>query len=114
MGREWPWAATRRKCATTLRRGQGKPQIQEVTRRVRAPICKRLVSSPIPHCVSSPARSNRGRTVQTRERSVETAVVRRLREWAGLIQRVGPYLLIEIVLPGGTLLALLLFLYQRR
>ena len=26
----------------------------------------------------------------------------------------GPYLLLEILLPGGTLLALLLFLYRRR
>jgi hypothetical protein len=29
-------------------------------------------------------------------------------------QRLGPYLVLEILLPGGTLLALLLFLYQRR
>lgn len=28
--------------------------------------------------------------------------------------RLGPYLVLEILLPGGTLLALLLFLYQRR
>jgi hypothetical protein len=28
-------------------------------------------------------------------------------------QRAGPYLLIEAVLPGGTLLALLLYLYRR-
>ena len=34
-----------------------------------------------------------------------------LRGWA---QRIGPYLLIEAVLPGGTLLALLLFLYRTR
>lgn len=31
-----------------------------------------------------------------------------------LAQRFGPYLVLEILLPGGTLLALLLFLYQRR
>jgi hypothetical protein len=31
-----------------------------------------------------------------------------------LCQRLGPYLFVEIVLPGGTLLALLLFLYRRR
>ena len=31
-----------------------------------------------------------------------------------LAQGFGPYLLLEIVMPGGTLLALLLFLYQRR
>jgi hypothetical protein len=29
-------------------------------------------------------------------------------------QKVGPYLILEMVLPGGTLLALLLFLYRRR
>jgi hypothetical protein len=29
-------------------------------------------------------------------------------------QQLGPYLMLEILLPGGTLLALLLFLYQRR
>ncbi len=29
-------------------------------------------------------------------------------------QRFGPYLLIEILLPGGSLIALILFLYQRR
>jgi hypothetical protein len=44
---------------------------------------------------------------------VETAVVRKVRDWAGVVQKFGPYLLLEIVLPGGTLIALLLFLYQR-
>jgi hypothetical protein len=29
-------------------------------------------------------------------------------------EKAGPYLLLEIFLPGGTLLALLLFLYRRR
>ena len=29
-------------------------------------------------------------------------------------QNIGPYLMLEILMPGGTLLALLLFLYQRR
>jgi hypothetical protein len=29
-------------------------------------------------------------------------------------QRLGPYLMLEILLPGGTLFALMLFLYQRR
>jgi hypothetical protein len=29
-------------------------------------------------------------------------------------QKVGPYLLLEILLPGGTLLALLLFLYRHK
>ena len=31
--------------------------------------------------------------------------------WA---QKLGPYLILEIVMPGGTLLALLLFLYRCR
>ena len=33
---------------------------------------------------------------------------------AQLVTKWGPYLMIELVMPGGTLLALLLFLYQRR
>ena len=32
----------------------------------------------------------------------------------GFLRRLGPYLVLEILLPGGTLLALLLFLYRRR
>lgn len=31
-----------------------------------------------------------------------------------LLQKAGPYLLLEVLLPGGTLVALLLFAYQRR
>jgi hypothetical protein len=31
-----------------------------------------------------------------------------------LARRLGPYLMLEILVPGGTLLALLLFLYRRR
>ncbi len=31
-----------------------------------------------------------------------------------LAQRLGPYLLIEAAMPGGTLLALLLYLYRAR
>lgn len=31
-----------------------------------------------------------------------------------LVQDFGPYLVLEIVMPGGTLLALWLFLYRRR
>jgi hypothetical protein len=30
-----------------------------------------------------------------------------------LLPRIGPYVLVEIVLPGGTLIALLMYLYQR-
>jgi hypothetical protein len=31
-----------------------------------------------------------------------------------LLVRVGPYIFLEIVLPGGTLVALLLYLYRHR
>ena len=35
-------------------------------------------------------------------------------EWVSRSAKgLGPYLMLEILLPGGTLLALLLFLYQR-
>ena len=38
--------------------------------------------------------------------------------WLGILrrfgQKAGPYLLLEMLLPGGTLLALLLFVLQRR
>jgi hypothetical protein len=30
------------------------------------------------------------------------------------VQKLGPYLMLEILLPGGSLFALTLFLYQRR
>jgi hypothetical protein len=30
------------------------------------------------------------------------------------LRKVGPYLAVEILLPGGTLLAVLLYLYRRR
>jgi len=45
---------------------------------------------------------------------VNTTVVRSVKVFASLVQKAGPYLLLEILLPGGTLFALLLFLYQRR
>ena len=38
--------------------------------------------------------------------------------WLGILrrfgQKAGPYVALEMLLPGGTLLALLLFLWQRR
>jgi hypothetical protein len=48
------------------------------------------------------------------ESEVETGVARTFRMFAAFVRRTGPYLLLELVMPGGTLLALLLFLYQRR
>ena len=37
----------------------------------------------------------------------------RLQSLGRLAQKAGPYVLLEMVLPGGTLLALLLYLHQR-
>jgi nitroreductase len=45
---------------------------------------------------------------------METTVVRNIKLFGALLQKVGPYLLLEILLPGGTLFALLLLLYRRR
>ena len=42
------------------------------------------------------------------------ALLARLTTARRIISASGPYLLLEILLPGGTLLALLLFLYRRR
>jgi hypothetical protein len=39
---------------------------------------------------------------------------RSIRIVGSLVQKAGPYLLLEILLPGGTLIALLLFVYRRR
>jgi hypothetical protein len=38
-------------------------------------------------------------------------IVQALRRWG---QKFGPYLLLELLMPGGTLFALLLFLYQSK
>lgn len=45
---------------------------------------------------------------------MRTAVVNALETVRGLARKLGPYLLIEVLLPGGTLLALALFLYRRQ
>jgi len=45
---------------------------------------------------------------------METSIVRNVKIFGALLQKAGPYLLLEILLPGGTLFALLLFLYKRR
>lgn len=44
------------------------------------------------------------------EMHIVTSILGILRPW---IQKLGPYLILEIVLPGGTVVALLLFLYRR-
>ncbi len=42
-----------------------------------------------------------------------TTIARYLKTAGAAVQKAGPYMLIEIILPGGTLIALLLFLYRR-
>lgn len=42
------------------------------------------------------------------------ALTNRLNQFRKIVQNAGPYLLLEILLPGGSLCALLLFLWQRR
>ncbi len=44
---------------------------------------------------------------------METAL-RNFKFFGALVQKAGPYLLLEILMPGGTLFALLLFLYRQR
>ncbi|HEX9277819.1 MAG TPA: hypothetical protein VGA51_15650 [Casimicrobiaceae bacterium] len=45
---------------------------------------------------------------------MKTTVVQNLTALRSLLQRSVPYLLLEILLPGGTLFALLLFVFERR
>ena len=42
-----------------------------------------------------------------------TAAVRSFKFLGVLVQKAGPYLLLELLLPGGTLFALLLYVYRR-
>lgn len=44
---------------------------------------------------------------------MESRVMQSVLAMGRALQRAGPYVLIEVVLPGGTLIALLLFLYRR-
>ena len=46
--------------------------------------------------------------------SVQADLMRKLQALAWLLRKAGPYVAIEILLPGGTLIALLLYLYRRR
>jgi hypothetical protein len=41
-------------------------------------------------------------------------VVRSLDPLRRLLPRIGPYVLVELLVPGGTLIAALLYLYWRR
>ena len=43
---------------------------------------------------------------------MKASIVRRMRDAQRLLRKAGPYVLLELVMPGGTLLALLLYLYR--
>ena len=45
---------------------------------------------------------------------METTIGKSFKFFGAMLQKAGPYLLLEILLPGGTLIALLLFLYRRQ
>jgi hypothetical protein len=45
---------------------------------------------------------------------MKTEMLRKLSLVGWLLRKGGPYLFLELVMPGGTILAILLFLYQRR
>ena len=45
---------------------------------------------------------------------MSAAAIRSFRVFGNLVQKAGPYLLLELLMPGGTLFALALFLHQRR
>jgi hypothetical protein len=47
------------------------------------------------------------------EQQMGTTIARYLKTAGEALQKAGPYMLIEIILPGGTLIALLLFLCRR-
>jgi hypothetical protein len=51
---------------------------------------------------------------ETKSDQMGTSIVQSFKFVGSLMQKAGPYLLLEILLPGGTLFALLLFLYRRR
>lgn len=45
---------------------------------------------------------------------MKTELIRRM-QWMGwLLRRTGPYIALEILLPGGTMFALMLYLVERR
>jgi hypothetical protein len=66
-----------------------------------------------PHTAGRRGHAGRG-TTHTEERAVKSMVAAGTRALAGLLSKGAPYVLLEILLPGGTLFALLLFLYTRR
>lgn len=49
-----------------------------------------------------------------KEQFVGTAAIRSFRFFGILVEKAGPYLLLELLLPGGTLFALLLYAYRRQ
>jgi hypothetical protein len=59
-------------------------------------------------------KARRVRAVQDERELDMQAITNMARMLGRCIQKLGPYLMLEILLPGGTLLALLLFLCRSR
>ena len=45
---------------------------------------------------------------------MDTTIVKSFKIFGAMLQKAGPYVLLEILLPGGTLFALLLYFYRRQ
>jgi hypothetical protein len=53
-------------------------------------------------------------TNRAKQLQVRTTIQKLLETLKATIRKLGPYLLLEVLLPGGTLFALALFLYRRQ
>src|SRR5690242_11317385 len=64
---------------------------------------------------SMPSRRMPGTTTtQSGSTRMRTTLMSRLETVGGLLRKAGPYVALELLMPGGTLLAIVLFVYQRR
>lgn len=89
-------------------------------------MCQRSASTRATHCVHPDTNAARccandqgpdgGPTGPgpTEDANVKSELIRALRCVAPLLRRAGPFLALELVLPGGTALALLLYAIERR
>jgi hypothetical protein len=79
-------------------------------RRADLPSRQRSASGRWPYCRSSRSRNFSGGN--GREKAMQARLAVGVMELYRLLRRAGPYVVLEVVLPGGTLFALLLYLYR--
>ena len=94
MGRQ-AVAPGERSRATRPARAQ--PRTGTASDQTQEAFCLVATELPVPRAESKPG---------TRERSNGNHIVRSVKIFGALLQKAGPYLLLEILLPGGTLFAL--------